>query len=64
MQFDCLYLAGTPITPAGANTGSDRVYRGGSWESDAGTWRSAYRCYYTPDLQYCDLGFRLTLVGE
>jgi hypothetical protein len=39
--------------------GSDRVFRGGSWNSDARYCRSAYRRRYVPAYRYNYLGFRL-----
>jgi formylglycine-generating enzyme required for sulfatase activity len=45
----------------GPATGSYRVFRGGSWSYDAVYSRVAYRRINTPDLRYCDLGFRLVL---
>ena len=38
---------------------SYRVLRVGSWGSDAGYCRSAYRSRYNPDLRDDDIGFRL-----
>ena len=46
------------VDPAGPSTGSDRVIRGGSWYSNAGVLRSAFRGY-TPSYRGYDLGFRL-----
>lgn len=40
--------------------GSSRVNRGGSWSDYAGNCRSALRNRNTPDLEYNDLGFRLS----
>jgi formylglycine-generating enzyme required for sulfatase activity len=39
-------------------TGSDRLFRGGSWYYDPQYCRSAARYYYSPDSSYYDLGFR------
>jgi formylglycine-generating enzyme required for sulfatase activity/uncharacterized caspase-like protein len=45
--------------PGGPASGSIRVYRGGSWYSDAGYCRSALRGGNTPSLRGDSLGFRL-----
>jgi formylglycine-generating enzyme required for sulfatase activity len=45
--------------PSGPETGSDRVFRGGSWYGDADYCRSAYRHCWLPDYRRYDLGFRL-----
>ena len=38
---------------------TNRVYRGGSWRSNARNCRSAYRIGYQPSFRCSDLGFRL-----
>ncbi len=48
--------------PTGPTTGSDRVFRGGSWIYDARSCRSARRFRDTPGFRYCGLGFRLARV--
>ena len=53
------YKKGSQTDPKGPNSGSYRVYRGGSWSYDAGYLRSAYRDSNSPDDRYDDLGFRL-----
>ena len=45
--------------PIGANSGSDRVLRGGSWDDYARYCRSAYRYDYTPDYRIINYGFRI-----
>lgn len=45
--------------PAGPTTGSNRVFRGGSWFSVAGALRSANRGFGVPDGHDSRLGFRL-----
>ena len=50
---------GTVTDPLGAATGSDRVFRGGSWFDVAQNARAAYRFYVTPGSGYSNLGFRL-----
>jgi sulfatase modifying factor 1 len=44
--------------PAGPNSGSYRVIRGGSWGSEAGNLRCAGRDYFGPSYRI-NLGFRL-----
>ena len=55
---------GYPATdPKGANSGSSRVLRGGSWIDDADYCRSADRYYsYFPDYAFDSIGFRVVLV--
>ena len=53
----------TPLDdPAGPITGSDRVYRGGSWDYPAPVCRSAYRYRIQPNFRYDGLGFRVAAV--
>ena len=47
------------IDPVGPVSGSDRVFRGGSWNSDAGTLRSANRYRVSADYRYNNFGLRL-----
>jgi len=56
------YYGSSPASdPPGATTGSDRVYRGGSWASSAWDCRSAYRFRLAPSDRGHDGGFRLAL---
>ena len=48
--------------PTGPNIGSDRVIRGGCWDSFARFCRSASRRSYSPARRFHILGFRLALV--
>lgn len=51
--------ASESLDPSGADRGTDRVIRGGSWSS-SGMWlRAAIRSGYAPDLRYDNLGFLL-----
>jgi formylglycine-generating enzyme len=43
------YSSGTQTDPVGADSGSTRVLRGGSWYNSAWDTRSAYRCSSYPD---------------
>ncbi len=53
------YPAAAQTNPKGPNTGSFRVYRGGSRGSDPASVRVAYRNYVTPVYRINFLGFRL-----
>jgi len=55
------YPAGSLTNPSGPATGSDRVYRGGSWRNDAVRCRSAFHEGYGPSNRLYDLGFRVAL---
>jgi formylglycine-generating enzyme required for sulfatase activity len=46
--------------PAGPESGSVRVLRGGSWHDDADDCRSAYRGRFGPGYRLSNLGFRLS----
>lgn len=48
--------------PRGAESGSDRVYRGGGWGNSAEICRAAYRNGRTPASTYNGLGLRLARV--
>ena len=57
------YSANAPTDdPTGPSSGSDRVYRGGSWINNAGYCRSANRRRYSPGFRFNYLGFRIALV--
>jgi len=59
------YSKGRVINPAGPNTGSDRVFRGGSWYDLGRGCRSAGRRYMTdPGGANWRLGFRLCASGR
>jgi len=47
------------VDPTGRATGESRVVRGGSWISDAGRVRAAYRNARHPGHRFADLGLRL-----
>jgi len=55
------YDSGPDTDPAGPTSGSYRVIRGGSWSSDSGYCRSAFRNYYTPGFRFGLIGFRVVL---
>ena len=56
------YSSSSQTNPTGPNSGSYRVYRGGSGVSNAGRCRSSLRNFYTPDFSDFNLGLRLVLV--
>jgi formylglycine-generating enzyme required for sulfatase activity len=56
------YPEGAATDPKGPNTGSLRVYRGGSWLYDGTRCRSASRYWSTPVCRDFDLGFRVAAV--
>lgn len=55
------YPASNMTDPKGPSSGSERVFRGGSWYDSAGVCRSADRYYNAPDFQTDCFGFRLVL---
>ena len=55
------YSREAQIDPAGAPSGTDRVYRGGSWAFAARYLRSAQRNYNVPSYRRGNIGFRLVL---
>ena len=60
--YNSSYYGSSPRTnPQGPNSGSFRVYRGGSWNGGAGSCRVSNRTFITPGNRYGDLGFRLAL---
>jgi formylglycine-generating enzyme required for sulfatase activity len=58
--YDSGYYASSPGTdPEGPGSGSLRVFRGGSWDLNAGVCRSAFRGSNTPSFTLSFIGFRL-----
>jgi formylglycine-generating enzyme required for sulfatase activity len=57
------YSASVAVDPVGASSGSDRVFRGGSWYRHARDVRSAHRSRYSPGARNYILGFRLVRRG-
>jgi len=57
------YPSSAQSDPHGSETGSYRVYRGGSWNSHAVRCRAAVRFYNVSAYNYCDLGFRCVLAA-
>jgi len=58
--YDAKYYESSPQdNPAGPAVGSKRVFRGGSWNSDASSCRAAYRIRIEPSYRNRGLGFRL-----
>ena len=58
------YPAGEQTDPTGAETGENKVMRGGSWDSVAGYCRSAFRRPGAPDVPDNRAGLRLILVKD
>ena len=56
------YASGSATDPKGATSGDHRVFRGGSWYSNAGLCRAAYRSCNSPAYRHFSLGFRPALV--
>ncbi len=56
------YPTAAQTNPTGATTGSYRVIRGGSWDSDARYCRSAFRNSSDPSDSYSFIGFRVVFV--
>lgn len=52
-------VSGEAVDPKGAKTGTNRVARGGAWESYIYQCRSAKRFSFVPEESYNNLGFRL-----
>jgi formylglycine-generating enzyme required for sulfatase activity len=58
--YDGGYYKNSPRNnPTGPNSGSNRVFRGGRWNSHAGNVRAANRLFYIPAYRVDILGFRL-----
>ncbi len=55
------YPAQSVVDPKGAETGANRVLRGGSWFNVGWVCRSAFRYYYVPGNRSHNIGFRLAL---
>ena len=53
------YETGPTDNPQGPGTGSDRVYRGGSWNNVPRSCRVTYRFNWQPVYRYYSLGFRV-----
>ncbi|MGD9010512.1 MAG: SUMF1/EgtB/PvdO family nonheme iron enzyme [Desulfobacteraceae bacterium] len=56
------YPSGNATNPKGPNSGSERVMRGGHWQTDAAGCRSARRWRFPPNLASDVVGFRLAMV--
>ena len=55
------YTSYSQTDPIGPRRGSDRVFRGGSWDGFARYCRSSFRSYFNPTYRGNDLGLRLAL---
>ena len=54
------YSPDSTVDPEGPEQGSDRVFRGGAWGSQARSVRAAYRGWNDPGYRSRNLGFRLS----
>ena len=62
-RYSTDYYKQSPVDdPAGPSQASDRMFRGGGWDSGPRFARSAYRRGDTPENRSFNLGFRLALV--
>jgi hypothetical protein len=59
--YDGEYAKGPLTDPVGPSRGSYRTSRGGSWNFTAANCGSASRDWYSPEIRFDGLGFRLTL---
>jgi formylglycine-generating enzyme required for sulfatase activity len=55
------YSSSVQTDPKGPPSGSDRILRGGDWNSPAHACRSAVRGFFSPVIRYGGLGLRLVL---
>jgi formylglycine-generating enzyme required for sulfatase activity len=55
------YAQTAQTDPRGPSSGSSRVFRGGSWDFDAGNCRVAFRGNFNPGFRYYFNGFRSVL---
>lgn len=63
--YDDKYYKNCPlVNPLGADAGSSRILRGGSWYYDAHYSRVAKRFNHTPDNRSSSIGFRLARRGR
>lgn len=53
------YSSSEQTNPTGSSTGSERVYRGGSWRCHRSFSRVSFRNCYMPSFTVCELGLRL-----
>ena len=53
------YSSTVQTNPLGPSSGTNRVYRGGGWNSGAKNVRVSHRSFYAPDTRSATLGFRL-----
>ena len=61
--YGAKYYADSPASdPPGPSEGSNRVSRGGSWDNNGRTCRSARRSWFTPTYRSSIVGFRVALV--
>jgi eukaryotic-like serine/threonine-protein kinase len=61
--YSGFYPGGNVSHPTGPSRGDGRVFRGGGWDYDASSCRSAYREYISPVQTRSYLGFRIVLAA-
>jgi formylglycine-generating enzyme required for sulfatase activity len=58
--YSSSYYGSNAVTdPTGPASGSNRVFRGGSWDATGTLLRAGPRSYYTPGYRYGYIGFRV-----
>jgi sulfatase modifying factor 1 len=55
------YAAGSQTDPRGADSGSSRVLRGGSWYDEPGSLHVSFRVSNAPDVRGSSVGFRVAV---
>jgi len=64
IDFSSTYLNVDTVDPTGPTTGTIKIYRGGSFKSDAANCRSTNRIIDHIDLAYDNQGFRIVLLPD
>ena len=62
MDWKGSYSSNAQFNPTGPSSGSERVFRGGSWYHSADNCRVAARNNDSPSDRYSDLGFRVVCI--
>ena len=61
---DDYYAISPTLDPQGAESGENRVVRGGSWHETATSWRSSFRKPYSANYRGISIGFRLVMIKD